>query len=248
MPPEAQNFYTAVLVASLLLGFVVIYFIITMIRHQKRNTQLYKAKITAEISTLENERKRIASDLHDELGPLLSTVKLRLNHLLVKTDEERTVVEQSNKSINEIMHKLRDISYNLLPNTLVTHGLIHAVEEYAERIQAVHELKIRFNCTGNFTLPKNKEINIYRILQEVIHNAIKHAEATLLLIELNAKQNQLLLTIADNGKGFDYNEKIKENKGLGLLNLQSRAEIINAKFSMQSEKGKGTNYFFEIPL
>lgn len=248
MPTEEANYYTAVTVAAIVLGIIIFYFIITMIRHQRRNMHLYKAKIHAEISTLENERKRMVTDLHDELGPLLSAVKLRINQLDTNTEDDKEIVEFSNRHLSDIIVKIKEISYNLLPNTLARNGLIHAAEEFIDKINGAHQLKIRFICEGSCTLTKEKEINIYRIFQEVIHNTIKHAEAKTLVIQMKRQEGFLLLSFQDDGIGFDYEEKSKNGTGLGLLNLQSRAEVLNAKFTSDSEKDKGTQYFFEIPL
>ena len=248
MPTEETNYYAAVTVAAVVLGVIIIYFIITMIKHQRRNMYLYKAKINAEISTLENERKRIVSDLHDELGPLLSAVKLRINQLDSDREDDKNIVEFANKHLGDIIIKIKEISYNLLPNTLARNGLIHAVEEYIDKINAVHPLHIRFIYDTNFKLSKDKEVNIYRIFQEIIHNTVKHAKAKNLDIDFKKQDNFLLLTIIDNGVGFNYEERSKNATGLGLLNLQSRAEVLNARFEIESEIDKGTKYFFEIPL
>jgi len=248
MHTEEANYYTAVTVAAVVLGIVIIYFIITMIKHQRRNMHLYKAKINAEISTLENERKRIVADLHDELGPLLSAVKLRINQLDTDNKDDQDVIDFANKHLSDIIIKIKEISYNLLPNTLARNGLIHAVEEYIDKLNAAHNLKIRFVYEDNFQLTKEKEINLYRIFQEIIHNTIKHANAKTLNIELKKQGDILLLTVIDDGIGFDYEERSKNGTGLGLLNLQSRAEVLNAHFTVESEKYKGTKYFFEIPL
>ena len=248
MPTEEANYYTAVTVAAILLGIIIIYFIITMIRHQRRNMHLYKAKINAEISTLENERKRIVADLHDELGPLLSAVKLRINQLDSEREDDKKIVEFANKHLGDIIIKIKEISYNLLPNTLARNGLIHAAEEYIDKINAVHPLKIRFNYDDDPGLSKEKEVNIYRIFQEVIHNTVKHARADKLEIEMKKQDNQLLLTMIDDGVGFNYEERSKNGSGLGLLNLQSRAEVLNARLLIESAKDKGTKYFFEIPI
>jgi len=248
MHTEEANYYTAVTVAAVVLGVIIIYFIITMIRHQRRNMHLYRAKINAEISTLENERKRIVSDLHDELGPLLSAVKLRINQLDTDSEDDKTIVDFANKHLGDIIVKIKEISYNLLPNTLARNGLIHAVEEFIDKINTAHALKIRFIYEENIELSKEKEVNVYRIFQESIHNTVKHAKAKTLTIELKKQDGILLLTIIDDGIGFNYEEKSKNGTGLGLLNLQSRAEVLNAKFVIESEKDKGTKYFFEIPL
>lgn len=243
-----ENFNLAITTTVVLLGVIIIYFIITMIRHQRRNMHLYKAKINAEISTLENERKRIVSDLHDELGPLLSAVKLRINQLDAEREDDKKIVEFANKHLGDIIIKIKEISYNLLPNTLARNGLVHAVEEYIDKINAAHPLKIRFMYDDDFQLSKEKEINIYRIFQEVIHNTVKHAKANKLEIDMKKQEQLILLTMMDDGVGFDYEERSKNGSGLGLLNLQSRAEVLNARLFIESAKDKGTKYFFEIPL
>jgi signal transduction histidine kinase len=86
------------------------------------------------------------------------------------------------------------------------------------------------------------------MLQEIIHNTIKHANASQLLIEMKRQDNKVLLISADNGNGFDYEQQVKNNNGLGLISLQSRAEVLNSTFNFISEPGKGTQYFFEIPV
>jgi signal transduction histidine kinase len=91
-------------------------------------------------------------------------------------------------------------------------------------------------------------INLYRIAQEIIHNTIKHAQASELLIELRQDKNKIILATRDNGKGFDYDEKTNEAKGMGLQNLLRRTEIIGGKMFFESQKGKGTTYIFEIPI
>lgn len=245
--PEAQ-FYSAVTVAAIVLGVIIVVFIITMIRHQRRNVQLYKAKIRAEIFTLEKERRRIASDLHDELGPLLSTVRIQINHLSADSEEDKKILSFANKHIDDLLAKTREISYNLMPNTLVRKGLVNAVKEYLGKVNETHELDITFRCNETITLPDEKSLNIYRVIQEVTHNAIKHAGAKKLIVQLQTDNDKLILMTADDGKGFDYEKEIKKNKGLGLVNLQSRMEILNAEFNYRSQKDGGTQYIFEIPL
>ena len=247
MHTSEEKFYTAVAVAASVLGIIIVYFIITMIRHQRRNVNLYKARIKAEISTLEKERKRIAGDLHDELGPLLSAVRIQINHLQQPSDDDKRIVAFATKHIDDIITRTREISYNLLPNTLVRKGLVKALQEYINKLSDIHELDIVFHG-DDIQLDKEKEINIYRIIQEVIHNTVKHACATQLDIRFEKQGNILLLMTADNGSGFNYDEQVDKNNGLGLINLQSRTEVLNAKFSYESTQGVGTRYIFEIPI
>ncbi len=219
-----------------------------MIRHQRKNAQFYKAMIRAEITVQENERKRIAYDLHDELGPLLSAVRLKINHLELANEEGLEILNASNKNIDDIVKKIRDISYNLLPNTLVRSGVIAAIKEYINKLDELNGLSIVFDAKDEkLNLSKGSEVSIYRIVQEVIHNTIKHSKASNLVIQLNTKGNKIYLATSDDGVGFDFSNG-NLNGGLGLYNLQSRAEMLNAKFSVESVTGKGTQYLFEIPV
>jgi len=249
MHPQEERFYTAVVIAGIVLGFIIVHFIITMIRHQKRNVSLYKARIRAEITARENERKRIAYDLHDELGPYLSAVRLKINHFELASDEDKELLSSTNTNIDDIVNKIRDISYNLLPNTLVRNGLAAAVKEYINKLSEIHKLHIVLEMDeGNWNLPKEKEINIYRIIQEIVHNTMKHAGAKQLIIQLKRKDDDLLLATTDDGKGFDFDRQSSTNTGLGMYNLQSRAEMLNAELSIQSSHNNGTKFLFEIPL
>lgn len=247
MHTSEEQFYTAVIVAAIALGIIIIVFVVTMIRHQRRNAWLYKMRIRAEITTLEKERKRIATDLHDELGPILSAVRIQINHLNLPNEEDKKILNFANKHIDDILAKTREISYNLLPNTLVRKGLVKAVQEYISKLRETHTLIISFEGT-DVSLPIDTSVNIYRIIQEIIHNTIKHADALQLTISLQRNNGKLVLTTSDDGKGFDYDKKRESSEGLGLVNLQSRAEILNAKFNFRSIPGYGTQYVIEIPL
>jgi len=248
MDTPEEKLYDALLIVVGVVGTILIYFIITIIRYQRRSLRLHKEKIQAEIDTLEKERTRIASDLHDELGPLLSAVKLQINSLDAANATDEETIQKSSTHIDSIISKLREISNNLMPNTLVRKGLQKAIVEFVDQAGQASGLQVKFICEQALSLNQQKEINIYRIIQEIVHNTIKHANATCLIIKMVIEENRLLLMTADNGKGFDYFLKIKDNPGLGLRNLQSRAEVMGAELSCLSEPGKGTMYTFEIPL
>jgi len=144
MDASETSFYTAVLIASIVLLLIVGYFIVTIIRQQKRNKELYKSKILAEIATLEKERRRIAADLHDELGPVLSSVKLRMNCLDIESEEDKEELEKINRHVDDIIKRMRDISNDLMPSVLARKGLVAAMEEFIENISKPDKLKIYF--------------------------------------------------------------------------------------------------------
>ncbi len=248
MHTQEEEFYNAILIVASLAGIILLYFIITAISYHRKSIRMHKNKIQAEIDTLENERRRIASDLHDELGPLLSAVKLQINNIETAGEEDQQLVTKSSQHIDSIIQKLREISNNLMPNTLLRKGLKNAIEELTETYKKASRLEIRFICEQDIRLDQNKEINLYRIVQEVLHNTIKHSEAGLLLISLRKQEGHILLATSDNGKGFDYFSKSKELKGLGLRNLQSRTEVMGGELVCNSQPGKGVTYIFDIPV
>lgn len=235
--------------AVIVLGFILGYFIYTLLKQQKKIAAWQEARIKAEIETLENERKRIASDLHDDIGPMLSAIKLQVNHVEPAIEEEKKIIEKSGKLMDEVIGRFREIAYDLLPNTLIRKGLVTALSEFIGKMNEAHDLQIHFIHDDDIPLSPVSELNLYRIAQEIIHNAIKHAQASELIIQLNRINNELVFTAADNGKGFNYNgANALPTAGLGLLNIQNRVILLNAKLTIKSEQLTGTYYHVLIPL
>jgi two-component system NarL family sensor kinase len=247
MQPQQENYFLIILISAALLLLLTGYFVFTLIRQQRRIMKWQQARIRAEIETLEKERRRIATDLHDEIGPMLSAVKLQINHLDPEEESEVAALERSSQQIDQVIQQFRDISYNLLPNTLVRKGLVKAVEEFIYRVYASKDLVIDF-VSDELMLDKETEVNLFRIIQEIVHNTIKHARATRLDLQLRQGRNFLSLHAKDNGIGFSYQDKVEHANGLGLLNLQSRVEVLKAKLIVTTAEGKGTMYLIEVPL
>jgi signal transduction histidine kinase len=217
------------------------------VRQQRKVSLWQQARIAAEINTLEAERKRIAGDLHDELGPMLSAIKLQINHLEPEDETENAVLEKSSKQIDGIIQRFREISYDLLPNTLVRKGFIKATHEYISKLKILHPLQIEFT-SPDFSLKPEQEVNLYRVVQEIMQNTIKHARATVLKINIIAKDKSIFLQTKDDGIGFNYSEKSLEAKGVGLLSLQSRAQLLGGQLVVHTQPGNGTTFEIEIPL
>lgn len=247
MDTQEEKFFKAITIVAILLGLLLTYFLVTIIRHQRRNLKLQKAKILAEITTLENERRRIASDLHDELGPLLSAVKLQINNLESTDEFDLKLIAKSSGHIDDIIQKMREISNNLMPNSLLRKGLKVAISDSISRMKDVHPLNITLEFSAEIVLNQEKEINLYRIIQEIMHNTIKHAKAKNLRLIFSKEREMIVLRTDDDGVGFDYEQKTKMVGGLGLLSLQSRTEVMGGEFSYSSQKNQGTRYLIEIP-
>ncbi len=237
----------AVLISCSIVLVVMIYFIITVIRQQRKKRQLYKEKLRVEINTLEKERKRIAADLHDELGPLLSSVRLQIQCVEPNLEEDKEIIENSTRHIDSILQRLREIANDLMPGVLLRKGLSAAVVEFSNRINnSGSSLKIK--CTTeelNLSDPE-KQVHIYRLVQEIIQNAIKHSEGNNMDLSIKQADGKILINASDNGKGFDYDTTLKNGAGLGLTNMISRVEMLKGSLDVKSRLSKGTSIAIEI--
>jgi signal transduction histidine kinase len=193
------------------------------------------------IQAQERERKRIAQDLHDEVGAMLSVVKLNVVRIVRKSDEEKTraLAGETQSYLDEVITQVRRISRSLLPPSLERLGLFYALEELANWVNKSDQLRIECWKSGEqFRFDSKKELAIFRVVQELFNNAIKHSEATLLNVNVRFSRHSLAISVIDNGNGFILYEKV--NAGLGLKNLESRTEMSGAQFKMKSKLEKGT--------
>lgn len=193
------------------------------------------------IAAQEKERKRIAQDLHDEVGAMLSVVKLNVGRIERKIEEERTkrLAGETKSYLDETITQVRRISRALLPPSLEKLGLFNAVEELSNWVNKSDELALECWKKGEpFRMDNKKELAVFRIIQELLNNAIKYAEATQINIDFRFCDKKLALVVRDNGKGFNIDEK--QATGLGLKNLESRSEVVGARFKLKSVVGKGT--------
>jgi len=233
---------------SVIIAVVIIYFFVSIIRYHRRYMRLQREKIFAEITIRENERKRIAGDLHDSLGPLLSAVKLNISSVDVESADDRQVLDKTGGYLDEIIGSLRRISHDLLPNTLERKGLVEAIREFINQVNTKQSVNIQLFIVKEISIPKEKEIHIFRMIQEIVHNTIKHAGANMLQIGFSEEGVHLLCLTKDDGKGFDKEKALAGSHGLGLRSLESRCEILNGVLTLDSAPGVGTNYFIKIPM
>ena len=236
------------LFVSLIIAIIIVYFFVSIIRYHRRYMKLQREKIFAEITIRENERKRIAGDLHDSMGPLLSAVKLNIGSVDVESAADREVLEKTGGYLDEIIGSMRRISHDLLPSTLERKGLLEAIREFLLQVKNKQSVNIQLYIVKEINVPKEKEIHIFRMIQEIVHNTIKHAQASNLQIGFSEEGGHLLCLTKDDGKGFDKEKVLSSSLGLGLRSLESRCEILNGVLSLDSVPGGGTNYFIKIPV
>jgi signal transduction histidine kinase len=247
MDAKETTLYTTILITSITIGTIFVYFIISMIRQQRRSLALYKRAIEAEIRTLESERTRMAADLHDELGPVLAAIKFQIASLGVSEEDEITV-EKMNGHIDGLVERMRSISNDLMPVILVRKGICPAIEDLVYRLQPSLNFTISFSHHTVPEIPSVQGIHLYRIVTEIIHNTSKHAHASKLVISLVTDGNCIRLYSEDNGSGFDYQHISRRSLGHGLGNLLSRADLLGGQLFVESVIGKGTIFHLEIPF
>ena len=200
------------------------------------------------ITGQESERNRIAKDLHDGLGGLFSTVKMYFSTLQHEQPilGENPLFQKSMELTHTASVELRRIAHNLMPEVLMKLGLINAIQDLCNNINTSRLLNISLQAYGmEKRLNPNTEIMLYRIVQELLNNIIKHAQATEAIIQFNQHQERLNITIEDNGQGFNANE---DNTGAGLSTIKSRVNYLNGALNIDSTQGVGTTVMMEFVL
>ena len=221
--------------------------------HKTQIIQLEKDKqllaIDAMLKGQEEERSRLAKDLHDGLGGMLSGVKLSFVNMkenLIMDAESVTSFEKSILQLDNTIAELRKVAHNLMPEALVKFGLKNAILDFCNSMQLSSKTKIIFEQLGTERLLSNTaDLYIYRIVQELINNAIKHADADQILVQLTKTNDKVLLTVEDDGKGFNT-ELIRSAKGIGLKNIQQRVDYLKGKIDIASQAAEGTSVNIEL--
>lgn len=210
---------------------------------QRQQAEIIKHTIQSQ----EKERKRIAQDLHDEVGAMLSVVKLNVSRIERKMEETKTkeLTGETKSYLDDVILQVRRISRGLLPPSLEKLGLFHALEEMARWVNKSDELEIECWKSGEqFRFDPKQELALFRVVQEILNNAIKHSGAQLVVLKLRFTDRSLSIVVNDNGKGFNVEERM--NSGLGLKNLENRTEMAGARFKLKSLLGKGTTAIIHL--
>jgi two-component system, NarL family, sensor kinase len=202
------------------------------------------------LSGEENERRRLARELHDGLGGLLSGVKLKLTSLkgnFMINDESAQEYKLAVDTLDNSVQELRRVAHNMMPETLVKFGLKEAINDFCSSITS-KSCSITFQFYGNVNrVGQNLEISCYRIVQELVNNALKHAGANKIVVQLVQEDARINLTVQDNGKGFDM-DAIDLSKGAGLNNVRSRVDSLKGVFDIHSQIGLGTEITVEFKI
>lgn len=206
--------------------------------------KIYNAMVEAE----ERERERYAKELHDGLGPILSTCKIYLFSLESTSNEaKRTAhIARAGELLDEALLNIREISNNLSPHILINYGVYQAIMAFIDKLKTVCDIRFEVHSSLNDRLPEINEFTMYRALVELINNSRKYSGASLVTITLALEGSLVNVEYADNGKGFDYEHVRKSNKGFGLFNIENRIKKLHGEYLFSTKPGEGVKVSFCI--
>jgi signal transduction histidine kinase len=215
-----------------------------IIQHQIRIDEQEKG-FRRVVMAQEEERQRIAAELHDNVGQQLNVLKRELELLKVEVGNENETLQIIEKNLDVASNDVREISHQMMPKALTENGLIHALGDLIDSVARVSEIQFTFeHYDSKENVPKEIEVSLFRICQELLNNILKHAQASEVHVFLHKRAKSIVLIIEDNGRGIaDSN-----TEGIGVLNIKKRIELLRGKFSIQPGEQTGTFVNIQIPL
>lgn len=241
-----------VLQALLIIFFYVIYR--KRFNRQAKQLDFFQERLLdAEIIAQEAERDRIAHDLHDVVGSLLSATKMfvnRLNHNLPE-NQYLALKQETGEVIDQTISSVRQIIYDMVPLNLTRFGLVSAVEELCDTLNQPDQLEVVLTYESPIRFQVEKELAVFRIVQELCNNTLKHAKAQRITLNLSFQLDSLTLSYQDDGMGFDPNtlhQVSNPNQSLGLKSIRNRIGFLQATYELKSSPGKGFFLQIELPL
>lgn len=219
-------------------------------RIQELETEKQLIATEAVLKGQEEERSRLAKDLHDGLGGMLSGIKHSFRHMkdnLVMTSENMKGFERGLDMLDSSITELRRVAHSMMPETLLKSGLDAALKDFCISINGSGAIKVSYQSYGleELKIDPTTSITLYRIVQELLNNSIKHAEAKQAMVQISHETGKLLLTVEDDGKGFDK-RNLEESTGIGWQNILNRLAYLKGKIDVQTEPGKGTAVNIEV--
>lgn len=251
MQTSENNLIPVLIVGTLVIVGLILFLFLFVIIYQRRmlknQTELRQLQIEQQSDLLkavfdaqETERKRLAEDLHDSVGQVLSVIKFNLHRLEKICDNKKETSELTGTTRNlaeECILEIRNIINNMMPHLLTNFGLTEALKELSLKVEQRSGIAVNFRSTLSDRYPPETEITLYRIAQELFSNALKHSGASELTVTLSKDDPLVILFFKDNGTGFDI-KKVKH--GFGLKNLSSRLQLVNGGLQIDSDSNEGT--------
>src|ERR1700678_1841992 len=265
MPPQNQEIYVVILIATalalLLVGFIVISLFLYQRRQHRQEQQLARMKdeyqqelLRSQLEIQETTFKTIAQELHDNIGQVLSVVKLSLSILPLEKDHlAYESVQNSRQMLNKVIFDMGNLTKSMHTDRITQIGLVEAMRFDLDSLQRTGLLKVSFSVEGDeYRLGDQRSIFLFRMFQEMVNNILKHSRATHVNIAVNYSiDNKFVLKVEDNGIGFDIDKKRTQatsSSGICLKRMTNRVSLIGAQITVHSQPGKGTSIKVELPL
>ncbi len=238
-----QLTFLILLLIVMSIAFVVSFFYFKIRRKDFNKQKLIEAVIENEAS----ERKRIARDLHDEIGPVLSAINHYFQAYIDAREEDKKVIQTKlYQVISGAIDEVSRISHNISPHVLETYGLNTALNDFIAPLKNSQRITVDFASDFSERFELNKELTIYRCITELLNNTMRHADATKITLDITCKDKVLFTCYTDNGKGFDINGS--KSEGMGLNNIRNRVETFGGKLVIESSLRNGIEVNIEIPV
>jgi signal transduction histidine kinase len=262
MSKESREIIIALIAGTstlLLLGVLMISFLILYrSRHRKLIREREQLRLSYERELLKSQLeiqeqtfRHISQEIHDNIGQTLSLAKLNISTMdpAQPTGMEQKITD-SKKLVSQAIYDLRNLSHGLSTDYVADMGLARAIEHELEMIHKSGDQETLFQTEGDvYRLDKQREVIIYRIVQETLNNILKHAASRKIIIHLHYRPEEITLTITDNGKGFDLTPlDLDKSYGLGIKNMHNRARLMGARFQISSTLGEGTSVLVNVPV
>lgn len=248
LTPKGKNIFIEI--NSTLINFEGKSAILHFARNITERKEIQQKILNAIIETEENERNHFAQELHDGLGPVLSTIKLYIQAIRDNKNPEKSnaISDKAINTVNEALQSVTEISNNISPHILRNFGLIPAIKSFIMKVTNTGAVNIDFRTDIKSRFAENVEITMYRVIVELINNTLKHAQAGKITIKLKKRLNTLQLFYADDGKGFDVKEKLSKKQGMGLFNMENRIKTLKGKLNINSAQNSGTKVLVELSI
>ena len=250
MPKPQEDILITVVIASvffILIGSFLLIIVFIFFRKQRKNKEekeemknhFEQTLLKTQLEIQEQAFAYISQEIHDNIGQILSLVRLNLNTLGSTVAEEK--ISLTDELLGKAIRDLRDLSHNLQNNRIHDIGIIESIKQLLFSLEKTGRYTTRFSTSDHFhILDPNTDIILYRMIQEIINNIIKHAAANIIEVTINSDPEITTLIISDNGQGFDWEILKKDSPGIGLQNIANRAKLINGSIDIKSEPGNGT--------
>jgi signal transduction histidine kinase len=244
MRAEEVRLLSAMIGSLLFVGALIWIFVVSMVRQYRLAIQLQSRNHMIRIEAEDSERRIIAADLHDDLGQRLIGASMMISSIRGESERTQNLVNEVTEHLSNIVDRLKDTSLKLAPPTLNRDGPLYAIESFKDLFLGRHSLKVTVEPIRCAKLSEAQAEHVYRMLQEILQNAMKHSQAKELRISALEEDGYLMIYTMDDGVGFVNDGR---SRGSGLGNLKTRAQRIGAELVTETSPGKGTLYSIKIP-